>query len=227
MKTFDPTPKLKPDFKKEAQFTTVEAIIPNIKPPLPLEPKELYRPIHPADTAAEVLSVMLENNSLKEFFLPFKGQIVVEIGPGERITGYEIALLSGAHAYVAVDPYNFIDNLQKFLKEAEHFTVSIPSSQISRTAVKADALSFLRRLPDKSVSIFASELESVMEEGYQIEVEKQMERVLHPQGAFIEYHSDFKLDGNLFKFGRFKEDSIDTDSFLLLTSDLKKYQLKS
>src|SRR6202007_3332996 len=130
-----------PNFNEKTQLTTVEAIIPGIKPPLPLEPRKFYMPIRSADASAELKRAMRENKEIFNFFEPFSGQIVIEIGPGEMPTGYNIALLSGAKAYVGVEPYASVVNLGKFLEAAEHFTPK-DSNQIPRTTVAADALSF-------------------------------------------------------------------------------------
>lgn len=158
------------EFGNEEGLTPVEDIVPGIKPPLPLEPRELYRPIRSADYSADVRNALVESPELKEFFGPFAGQVLVDIGPGEMPTGYQIAALSGAGAYVGVEPYASVNNLKEFLKIIGKYA---PSTRlIPRTAIQADALSFLKRLPDKSVSIFASQMESIMEAHYQKATER-------------------------------------------------------
>ena len=216
-----------PDLLKPI-FIDIESIIPGIKPPFPLTSRAEYdlyfpdNPLYPLGTAEDI-SGGLNRPELQNFFKPFEGQIVVEIGSGPYISGYKVALFCKARAYVGVEPYEFVKNLKKGLKKAEEVLGS-SSPQIPRTAVQADALSFLKRLPGKSVSVFASQLESIMKEKYEIAVAKEIQRVLHPEGAFIQYDSTFSLDGGLFKSDLFDRDGIGD---FIIHHELKKYQRRT
>ncbi|MEN9647635.1 MAG: hypothetical protein RLY57_439 [Candidatus Parcubacteria bacterium] len=207
------------EFQSMPQFTEVETIIPEIKPPLPTEPFEgQFRPVRPADAAAEISRLLGKNERVKDFFREFAGQIVIEIGPGELLSGYEIASLSNARAYIGVEPFGFFRNLKKFLEAAERAT-TVPL--ITRSCVNTDALSFLKRLPNKSVSIFASQLESVMVQKYREAVDEEIQRVLHPDGALIQYDSEFKLDTSMFEQSEIKSGEEK------LTWELQKFKPKS
>lgn len=215
-----------PDSGNPQQLTSVEIIIPGIKPPFPMEPKESYKKIRAAGADGAVSLIkrgMLESIKLREFLQSFSGQIMVDLGPGDTVDGYEIASLSGANAYVAVEPYYWVECQTKFFGY-DRMPRENNFEKIPHDIVEADALSFLRRLPDKSVSVFASQMESVMKPEYEIAVAQEIQRVLHPQGAFIEFDSEFKLDQNLFKQDLFDQES---EGGLLLYFPLEKYQLKT
>ncbi len=215
-----------PDSDNPQQLTSVEVIVPGIKPQLPMEPKERYNKIRAAGAEGAAYFIkrgIVESIKLREFFNPFSGQIVVDLGPGDTVTGYEISALSGAKAYVAVEPYYWVECQAKFFRY-DRFPANNQLKKIPHDIVEADALSFLKRLPDKSVSIFASQMESVMKKDYEISLGKEIQRVLHPQGAFIEFDSEFHLDKNLFQRDLFDQNS---DDSAYLYFDLEKYQLKT
>ena len=215
-----------PDLFNPYQVINEGDIIPGIKPPLPLESREFYKKIRPSGedgVARDIKRGIPENVKLREFFTPFVGQIIVDIGPGDTITGYEIALLSSANSYVGVEPYYFTECVIKFTKQNLD-SLRKKSARIPHTIVEADALSLLRRLPDRSVSLFASQLEGVMKEEYRIDVEKEIQRVLHPQGAFIGYDSKLSLDRNTFQYDLFDKESSDDAG---LYFQLEKYKLKT
>ena len=215
--------EFQPDLNPQ-KLSEIETIIPGIRPPLPLESKELYKAIRPADVSSNISEELRKSPRLRKFFKSFAGQVVVDIGPGNALSGYDIALFSKAKAYVGVEPYEFIRNLEQMLAVADKMLVT-PSPQIPRTAIQADALSFFRRLPDKSVSIFASQLESVMVQRYSDDLVQEIERVLHPKGVFIEYDSHLHLDRSLFTHEIFDREKM-SEGFINLPFELEKYQPK-
>lgn len=89
----------------------------------------------------------------------------------------------GAAAYVGVDKY-FAYGLRENIK-IEQAANPLPSA-----VVREDLLSFLRRLPDGSVSIICSALTKrhiVSDPEYIRQVDAEIARVLHPQGVYVNY----------------------------------------
>lgn len=119
----------------------------------------------------------------------FRGQIVVDLGAGWSGLGYFLAELSEARGYIGVEAF-WPDRLEEFLREGR-FTFHRDSEnagceKIPVAIAPEDMLTFLRRLPDHSVSVFASGIDSlIIPQKYLREVTKEIERVLHPDGAFI------------------------------------------
>ena len=113
-------------------------------------------------------------------------------GDGQDPFGYVLAQLLGAKAYIGVD--KFFDPLFEYfsiqgIKERYH----ISPSDIPFAAVKEDALDFLKRIPDNSASILTCALTGQIGIGrkYATVVEKEIARVLDPNGAYISMFSDF------------------------------------
>ena len=76
-------------------------------------------------------------------------------------------------------------NINKYVKDGK--------AEIPATLVPEDMLTAMRRLPDSSVSLLACGIDRciMFDDNYARLVEQQIERVLHPEGAFIEIHSRF------------------------------------
>ncbi len=150
----------------------------------------------------------------------FSGQVVVDLGPGESPLAYFMVDLLGAEAYVGVEKHRAnilsrtsisstpegkrqsFDTYRKRAVGAER--ASADDLRMIPAAVEdADMLSFLKRLPDASVSIFTSGIDAqVLPDGqYRHEVEVEIERVLHPEGVYFGFASDFRPE--LFRAGGF------------------------
>jgi len=142
------------------------------------------------------------------------GQILVDLGAGNTNLGYSLSLLLGAAKYVGVEKFAktvkelekqlsqiniksgkiSLDNPavydgRKSLKEQKIVTVDklIPAS-----VVQDKMLHFLRRLPDNSVSILTSGIHDQLIDNpdYRAAIAVEIERVLHPKGAYISNCSD-------------------------------------
>lgn len=127
--------------------------------------------------------VLREQNSpeLLEILSRFKRQIVIELGAGPLCDGFSICKLGKAKKYAAIEPFHpwyFYNNLPD-------------NNEIPVSLVCDDALTFLRRIPDNSISIWMAGVEeNVIHSGrYWYELESEIDRVLHPDGGFIEYVS--------------------------------------
>lgn len=143
----------------------------------------------------------------------FVGQIVVDLGAGEFPHAYQVIKICGAAAYIAVEPY-YADRLARRLsddwlnkglqKELEQMSARPEyrevKPEIDRSVTCDDMLTFLKRLPSSSVSIFTNAIdECIIDPEYALLVDQEILRVLHPKGGlfcgssrFRFYHSDGK-----------------------------------
>jgi hypothetical protein len=107
-----------------------------------------------------------------------KGQVLVDIGAGETGNGYMFASRFGAKGYVGVEP-NWANELSTSISKQE-------VQLIPAIVVKEGMLDFLKRLPDKSVSVMAVAIDHcIITSEMAVEVSSQIERVLDPMGGFI------------------------------------------
>lgn len=134
----------------------------------------------------------------------FRGQIIIDLAAGANENGYVISQLLKGKAYVGVNLWSS-DKLRKMIellntkpKEDDKFTYHlkiIPGAlkhHIPFSVVKNDVLTFLKRLPNNSVSIimsgFGSETTN-FDSKYREEISKEISRVLDPKGGFLNYNS--------------------------------------
>ncbi|OGL86146.1 hypothetical protein A3I40_01800 [Candidatus Uhrbacteria bacterium RIFCSPLOWO2_02_FULL_48_12] len=140
-----------------------------------------------------------------------RNQVIVDLGAGDFAYGLGIAEMVGARAYIGVEKFNFqglehaIGN--RFLRSGD----KLPSDlkRIPVAIVPEDALGFLKRLPDKSVSVMSFggsgiglEFGNKRHDYQENEIGKEIVRVLHPEGAFITGATDddsLSVSGILFK----------------------------
>lgn len=138
-----------------------------------------------------------DSERLREVFSSFKNQIVVDLGAGSYPYGYYIADSAEAKGYIGVEPnfpYYLAGSLVRNTEiQYEDLPQSIdvePRHLLNKTpavVVNEDMLSFLKRLPDNSVSIFCSGIDYyiIPEQNYRDEVAKEIVRVLNPNGVYI------------------------------------------
>ena len=128
---------------------------------------------------------------LPERSVSFKNQLVIEIGAGCFHFGYALAELLEARAYIGVEPF-FADHL---IRNINQYASKRSIKRIPYTVVPEDILTFLRRIPDGLVSIFAFGIEKCILEDkhYRSNVEKEIFRVLHPEGGFLAASSDLNV----------------------------------
>ncbi|MCK9379222.1 MAG: hypothetical protein M0P97_03735 [Candidatus Moranbacteria bacterium] len=137
-------------------------------------------------------------------FSQFKDQIVVDLGCGYHARGYDFISLAGAKGYVGVDMYhgnNFVegngfysDERNKSIQKIAERKHIVDASAASASFSADDMLTFLKRLPDNSVSIFISGIDANVLDGnfrYIDEINREIQRVLNDKGAFVSYQSCF------------------------------------
>ena len=122
----------------------------------------------------------------------FSGHVVVDLGAGTRATGYKLAAESGATAYAAVELWN----PDRLVQSIEAARVSKP---IPAMVMRGNLVDFLRALPSGSSSIIASGLDDNIISGREArDTSKEIQRVLHPTGAFLRVKSNIpKISGLL------------------------------
>lgn len=149
------------------------------------------RPIF-ADYLKSVYGYILCNPEIKEKMSGlFKGQVIADLGAGRQSHGYALAQLVGARAYVGVEPF-----FPKLL-ETSVIKEDIPK-EIPIAIAPEDMLSFLKRLPDNSISIILSGIDDIIlpRAEYRGSVKNEIMRTLDPKGAIL-YNSNFCLLFNL------------------------------
>ena len=137
--------------------------------------------------------------TIREVFRRFKDQIVVDLGAGVTLDGYRIVETTGAKAYIAVEPFNATPLKDEFNSPTNLAKKRLPDAKHLKIAVvREDMLTFLKRLPDNSVSILVSGIDCmIIEEEYGELVAAEIERVLDPNGAFVEWVLGRVFDGSL------------------------------
>ncbi len=110
----------------------------------------------------------------------FKNQIIVDLGAGKNIRGLQIATALDAKGYIGVES-NWPKQLHDIIKRKEE-TLKIPVA-----VVPEDMLSFLQRLPDKSVGVMAHGItwEILHSQDYTDKVDNEIMRVLAKNSAFF------------------------------------------
>ncbi len=144
----------------------------------------------------------------------FEGQVVVDLGAGTSGLDYYIIDRAKASSYVGVDinlelqvvndiaisddkelvDFNFNTNVNPMYR----FEYNRPAHEMNRTPavlVQSDMLSFLRRLPDNSVSIFCSGIDAsiISDKKHLDEIRGEIVRVLNPSGGYIGAHAHINL----------------------------------
>ena len=135
------------------------------------------------------LKALEENNlsALEYLKRKFTDTVIVDIGAGgnllkRAVPGYEIACRLGARGYIAVEPFNFEKLIAGIIYQGEKFKDSKNNDidPVPFNVAIEDALKFLKRLPDGSVSLISSGIDHniVSNEGYRQETSEEMTRVL-------------------------------------------------
>lgn len=135
----------------------------------------------------------------------FNNQIVIDLGCGYHANGYEFASLVGAKGYIGVDMFHgnrLMENKRAFSSDETKKSILESAQKMGAGDAMAipvsfsanDILTFLRRLPDNSVSILASGIDKnvLNNNGEYIEkINKEIQRVLNDKGIFMSYESCF------------------------------------
>ena len=125
-----------------------------------------------------------ESRELQASLERVRGQVLVDLGAGMFGSGYEIACTLGAHAYVAVDKF-FADRAFEHLTQ----TADEHPHPVPFVVAQEDLLDFLKRLPDRSVSVLCSALQRpvINDPTYIDAVNREISRVVHVKGAYVNY----------------------------------------
>ena len=153
------------------------------------ESRDLYSMVsdNPCDASTRIsfswdvifADIMLNTCKPFEKLKVLQGEVVVDIGAGTNHFGYELACAHGARMYVGVE--GFEHNFR--MLTAAHQERS-PTSSIPRFLILEDMCSFLKRLPDRSVSIIASGIDEfvIFDRSYAADTGAQFARVLSENG---------------------------------------------
>ncbi len=121
-----------------------------------------------------------------------KGQVVVDLGAGRTPDAYTLAGGMGATGYIGVEPHFGRELLEAMEADVADGLSYLRGEEMDNFYTKGsvtndDMLSFLRRLPDHSVSIFASGIDNFVldDSDYVRETVTEIVRVLHPTGVYI------------------------------------------
>ena len=113
----------------------------------------------------------------------FEGKIVIDIGAGRNDSGYEVAKKLGCKAYIAVEPYYSKSLLREFSNTKD--------KDIPLAVTSDDALTFLKNVPDSSVTIMSFGTDEYMfrDREYNYKLGKEITRCLSKDGAFLSSES--------------------------------------
>src|SRR3989338_6116188 len=174
-----------------------------------------------ASFSADLESIYKGERKMKELFSDWKDQIVVDLGAGSYPSAYHIAGIYKAKGFVAVEAFH-PHNLASYFSRAQNPYDRSDKSGINKHSywyrfperipvaiVPEDMLSFLKRLPDNSVSVYAGNIDlDLIPRKYHNQVAAEIARVLDPNGSFVSAGSDFHLDkDNDFSVDHFSQGS--------------------
>lgn len=131
--------------------------------------------------ANDIISVCLreEDLTLLRDRRLFEGQVLLNLGCGGYLstkTSLDLAIAGEAEGMILVDPF--------YQQEAARAVTLLKDTTALKVAViQEDMLSFLKRVPNASVSLLCSGIEyPVINQDYAQKVSREMSRVLHVQG---------------------------------------------
>ncbi len=132
-------------------------------------------------------------------FSYFKDQIVVDLGAGIYWRPYMLMCKAEARGYIGVDKFwaqRLAESLEFASRNLKKIDAGISVFELIPVSVAAeDMLSFLKRVPRASVSVFHSGLEDsvISDLKYRAAMAKEIERVLHPHGAYVSHQLAFPV----------------------------------
>lgn len=134
----------------------------------------------------DLLNIWIPLLGADKYFENLRGQILVDPGAGVEGYGLKLAQMFGARAYIAVEPFHFRVLSHYVARDSASGSSSIPAAVIA-----SDALTVLRALPDHSVSVLASGLDSaVLKADYQLKMTDEIVRVVAEDGIYAAYNSE-------------------------------------
>ncbi len=150
--------------------------------------------------------ILADDDYLAEAKRYFKDQIVVDLGCGTDISMYRVCCISESRAYVGVDKKSakLVKNLnsERAWKKYDRNVIRLDHTiepklshprKVPASYANDDILSFLRKLPNDSVSVSACGIDASIEPNSERvpQIESEIERVLNPEGAYISLASRF------------------------------------
>lgn len=153
--------------------------------------------------ATHIRNILLRNEQEPKELLGFKGKVVASLGTGDFPIEYYIARRGGASGFVAVEP-NYAHRLYEWMvdwdktteKSGSIYEYAKPHADLPFSILKTDMLDFLERVPFGSISVLlcgAYPGPIVGDEKYCKKTAKEIKRVLHLEGSYIE-REGIKLD---------------------------------
>ena len=123
--------------------------------------------------------------------LDLSGQVLIDLGAADPKNVYRFACRNKAAGYIAVEPLNADLTEEWYLSIRNRGKITVPC-----VWVPEDALTFLRRLPVRSVSIIACGMDHwIIPAGtYRTAIGAEIERTLHPQGYYLDYESGLQVN---------------------------------
>jgi len=141
----------------------------------------------------DFLLVAVTKPGVEKFMKAVANTILVDLG-ANSCNSYFLARALGARGYIGVDKFNpgeeddfneaySTELWEKKLKNKNNVPLAV---------VQEDMLTFLKRLPDNSVSILTTGIQIGIKGNYSSQVEREIARVLDPKGAYLTYASVFE-----------------------------------
>lgn len=164
------------------------------------------------------MSNLMEKSKLWKNLAALKDQVVIDIGCGFSLQNtYMLSCMLKASGYIGVDAFFNPNNIaasmnqQKVNEFFRNNRFSVRGEREFKDEIKAipvsaeqeDMLSFLRRLPDNSVSIISSGIDGHVlgvnskkdKNGLAEKIEIEIQRVLSDSGVYINFESFFMPEG--------------------------------
>lgn len=236
-----------PDEDKKVEIVPVEQLIPEIKPPQTEGVKGVdYKTNKFGDPfILDFIEHEFKQHTNDPEIWPalkerLKNQVIVDLGAGSSV-GYILSAILGAEGYIGVDKYH-TDDLRRQLEATSDSSIDEAINRFklfSRSAklyeagkkpepgkdlipasiAEDDMLSFLKRLPDNSVSVFTFGItHEIVAPSYSSEVAKEIERVLSPDGLYITDSSSIPTK-NLTKLSDEIKDRVPSYSLVFLENE--------
>ncbi|MFZ2190553.1 MAG: hypothetical protein WA057_03775 [Candidatus Magasanikiibacteriota bacterium] len=137
-----------------------------------------------------------EGRQMKELLQRFAGGIIVDLGAGMSELAYIFSQNLKAGGYVGVEPVYSAELQNNVQTQADKNKKS--ESAIPFVVVAENMLKFLKRLPDGSASVLASNIDLHVIPNKKIleEIGREIDRVIGTKNAFVINHSEIPLPSN-------------------------------
>lgn len=222
--------------QEKGRIVPVEELIPDIKPETEVAGKSYGSNHFDNNFMPEFLKAVSDftcnPETLEILRRRFKDQILVDLGPGTSRGGYDVAVALGCKGYVAVErfwhqqltegsrsEYETLDRVDALYKKYHFFQTRKgnikPEIHLIPASVAAeDMLTFLRRLPDNSVSVLTSGIDTtiLVNTEHRREIAKELQRVLSEKGMYMTCASDISTEGLEWLPEKLKKEGVGEDT---------------